>query len=396
MTTMPAAAQDAREILERYRRRALVVGLGGLGVFLLGGALWPMRIYQSWLFAVVFWLGVALGCMAIVMIQHVTGGAWGLAIRRILESGMRTIPAMALLFLPILFGLRKLYAWARPEQVAADPLLRHKAIYLNTGFFIGRAIFYFAVWSLLAWLLTRLSRRQDETGGGDRMIDRFQKLSGGGLLLFVFTMTFASVDWIMSLEPHWFSTIYAGLLMAGQAVSAFCLAIATAILLARTEPMSRILTPRVMHDLGKLLFAFVLVWAYFALSQFLIIWSGNLPEEIPWYLRRLSGGWEWVALAIVLFHFALPFLLLLSRNIKRGTKSLLRVALLIFAMRLLDLYWMMVPGFFKETSAHWMDLAAAVAVGGIWVFLFAGQLARVPLLPQRDPYLGEALAHAGE
>lgn len=381
--------------LQQVRRRAIVVGLLGLFLYGFGGFLWPGRVWHSWLFAWVFWAGVALGCLAIVMIQHITGGAWGLAIRRILEAGARTIPAMALLFIPVFFGMKKLYPWARPELVAANPHLQHKAPYLNPAFFTVRAVIYFIAWSLLAWLLSRWSRLQDETGD-ERYVDRFQKLSGGGLLVFVLTMTFASVDWVMSMEPHWFSTIYGGLLMAGFAVSAFCFAVAVAILLARVGPLERLVTPRVLHDLGKLLFAFVLVWAYFALSQFLIIWYGNLPEEIPWYERRFRGGWQWVGLVIILFHFALPFLLLLSRGVKKDSKRLFRVAVLVFVMRLVDLYWMVAPGFFHDTTIHWLDMAAVLGLGGIWVFLFTTELARVPVLPERDPFLKEALAHANE
>ena len=381
--------------LRRVRRRALVVAVLGLILYAFGATWWPGRAYHAWLFGYIFWLGVALGCLAIVMIQHITGGAWGLALRRILESGARTIPAMALLFVPVLFGMKKLYPWARPELVAANPHLQHKVPYLNPTFFTVRAAIYFACWSLLAWLLSRWSRRQDETGD-ERFVDRFQKLSAGGLLVFVLTMTFASVDWVMSMEPFWFSTIYGGLLMTGFAVSAFCFAVAVAILLARSGPLERLVTPKVLHDLGKLMFAFVMVWAYFALSQFLIIWYGNLPEEIPWYQRRFRGGWQWLGLVIILFHFALPFLLLLSRSVKRDSKRLLRVAVLVFVMRLVDLYWVVAPGYFHDNTMHWLDMAAVVGLGGLWVVLFTTELARVPPLPQRDPYLTEALAHAND
>jgi hypothetical protein len=356
--------------LRKVRRRALVVAVLGLALYAFGGFSWPGRAYHAWLFGYVFWLGVALGCLALVMIQHVTGGAWGLALRRILESGARTIPAMALLFVPVLFGMKRLYPWARPEVVAANPHLQHKVPYLNPAFFTLRALIYFVTWSLLAWLLSRWSRRQDATGD-ERYIDRFQKLSGAGLLAFVLTMTFASVDWVMSMEPLWFSTIYGGLIMSGFAVSAFCFAVGAAILLARSGPLKRLVTPKVLHDLGKLLFAFVMVWAYFALSQFMIIWYGNLPEEIPWYQRRFQAGWQWVGLAIIVFHFALPFLLLLSRSV-------------------------VAPGFFHHSTMQWVHMTGVVGVGGLGVALFTTELMRVPPLAQRDPYLAEALAHAND
>lgn len=380
-------------VLERARRLSLGFAAAGLIICAAGWFLRPVQFYHSWLFAWFFWLGVALGCLSIVMLQHVSGGAWGVVIRRLLEAGSRTIPAMGVLFLPLLFGLQALYPWARPDEVAADDVLLHKAAYLNVPFFLARAVIFFAAWSALAWILNRWSRHQDETG--DPGLDRkFQALSGGGLVLLVLTMTFAATDWLMSLEPHWFSTIYPLLLIAGQGVSAFCVVIAAAILLSRAGPLAEAIRPNHLHDLAKLLFAFILVWAYFALSQFLIIWSGNLPEEIPWYLRRLQGGWQYVGLAVILLHFALPFGLLLSRRVKRHAGRLLGVAILVLVMRHIDLYWMVAPvGSAEAWPVHWLDIGAALGVGGLWIHLFTRQVSRMPLLPQRDPYLKEALEH---
>ncbi len=389
---MPALAG-----LNRLRRPALAAACVGLLITLIGAWLDLDQFFRAYLFGWLFWAGVALGCLAIVMIQHVTGGAWGLVIRRILEAATRTLPWMALLFVPLLFGLPRLYAWARPGEVAADPLLQHKQPYLNVSFFTVRAAIYFASWIGLVWLLNRMSRAQDKTGD-EKLVRRFQLVSAPGLLLFVLTMTFASVDWVMSLEPHWFSTIYGVLLMSGMAVSAFSFAIAMLVLLAREEPLSGVITANHMHDLGKLLFAFVMVWAYFALSQFLIAYGGNLPEEIPWYLRRLQGGWEWVGLAVILLHFALPFLLLLMRRVKRDAGRLVKVALLVFGIRIVDLYWMMAPAWGEpgRFQVHWLDIGAPVALGGFWLWLFARELGRMPLLPMRDPYLQEALSDGHE
>ena len=382
--------------IQRARRIALLCGFAGLLPCALGAAIAPGRLFHAYLFAWVFWVGVPLGCLAILMIQHVTGGAWGLVIRRLLESGTRTLPMMGLLFVPLAFALPKIYLWARPAVIAVDPLLRQKSAYLNVPFFLARTAAYFIIWCGLAYILNRWTRRQDETGD-PRLARQLTLVSAGGMLAFVLAMTFASVDWVMSLEPHWFSTIYPLLIMAGQVVSAFCFVIAAAVLLSRFEPLSRAISPAHLHDLGKLLFAFVMVWAYFALSQFLIIWSANLPEEIPWYLRRLKGGWEWVGITVILLHFALPFGLLLVRRIKRTGSLLMRVAMLIFVMRLVDFYWMMAPGFDDgAVTAHWLDLAAAIGMGGLWVFFFVSQLPRLPLLPLRDPFLAEAMSHCDE
>jgi hypothetical protein len=275
----------------------------------------PVQFYRSYLVAWLFWLGLALGSLAILMINHITGGAWGAAIRRLLESAARTMPLLALLFLPIALGVRELYEWARPDVVAHDPILQHKSLYLNVPFFLGRAALYFVAWSAVAFFLARWSLVQD-SARDDRPAIWLEQLSRGGLLLLGMTGSFASVDWMMSLEPHWFSTIYGFLFMGGCVLGALAFAIAMASAIADRPPLSEVITPSTLQDLGKLLFAFVMLWAYFSLSQFLIIWSADLPEEIPWYLRRLSGGWRLIILGVIGAQFLLPFVLLLSRRLK--------------------------------------------------------------------------------
>jgi hypothetical protein len=392
--TVPAdaAAPDMR----RLGRGALAVGIGGAVLCAIGWGVSPGQFFRSYLVAYLFWLGIALGCLGILMLQHLTGGAWGIVIRRLLESGARTLPLLALLFVPILFGLQELFVWARPEAVAADEILQHKSLYLNVPFFIVRAVVYFAAWTGLAWLLCRWSARQDATGD-PRLIRKLGTLSGPGIVIYVLTMTFASVDWVMSLEPHWFSTIFGGLLVAGQALAAMAFVIAALSLLAGRKPLAGVIGSAHFHDLGKLLLAFVMVWSYFAFSQFLIIWAGNLPEEIPWYLSRLTGGWEWLGLALVIAQFAAPFLLLLSRDFKRNANRLARVAALVVLLRLLDMYWMIAPAFDPGAFAiHWLDIVAPLGLGGIWLAVFVWQLGRMPLLPLRDEYLPEAIGHGHE
>jgi len=375
------------------RLRAWAMGLGAAGIVVAAAGAWiaPERFFRAYLFAYMFWLGIALGCLGILMLQHVTGGVWGLMVRRLLEAGARTIPFMALMFVPLAVGVHRLYPWADPALVAHDEILQHKAIYLNTPFFLVRALLYFAIWSTFAWLLSRWSRRQDETGDAS-LTRRFQMLSAGGLVVYVVVITLAATDWVMSLQPHWFSTIFGILLMAGEGVAAFCFVILMAVMLASVKPLDRIMTPERVADLGTMLFTFVMVWAYFSFSQYLIIWSGNLPEEIPWYLERLKGGWEWVGLSLIVVHFALPFLLLLMRRVKKNTRRLVAVAILLFVMRFVDTYWMMgPPDGVENLSVGWIDLAATAGLGGLWVFLYLRQLAGVTLLPMRDPYLLEAL-----
>ncbi|HEX2339164.1 MAG TPA: hypothetical protein VHI98_01675 [Vicinamibacterales bacterium] len=353
------------------------------------------QFLRSYLIGFMFWVGVALGSLAILMLHHLTGGAWGLVVRRHLEAASRTMPFLTLAFLPIAIGVRALYIWARPEVMAADPILQEKQLYLNVPFFLARAVIYFAVWNLLVYVINRWSLEQDAGGrqpvGSER---KFRQLSAPGLMAYGLTITFASVDWVMSLDPHWFSTIFGVLFMGAQALSAMAFAIVALAATSRYEPLEEIVEPSHFHDLGKLLFAFVMLWAYFSFSQFLIIWSGNLPEEIPWYVERLLGGWGTVALVVSIGSFVLPFLLLLSRDIKRNPVAIGTIAGLVLVVRVVDLIWMIAPrpghhGF----PIHWLDVTLPLALGGLWLALFARELTRRRLLAVNDPYFEEVFAH---
>ena len=380
--------------LELLRRRSLVVGVAATIICLIGAFLSPASFYRSYLVSYVFLVGIALGCLAVGMLHHVTGGAWGVVIRRLLEAASRTLPVLLVLFLPITFGIRHLYVWARPEAVAADHLLQHKAPYLNVPFFIARTVLYFLVWMGFMLWTERLVRQQDRTGDPD-LPRRLQKLGAAGLVAYGLTVTLAAVDWLMSLDPHWYSTMYGIYLLGGQALSAFAFMIPVALYLSRRKPLDAVLKPRHFHDWGKLLLAFVMLWAYFSYSQFLIIWSGDIPEEVAWYTARTQGAWKWVALAIVLLHFALPFLLLLSRDLKRSAPRLAALAALLLFMRYVDLYWQAVPAFHAEARAfHWLYVVMPLALGGIWLSVFAWQLGKRPLVPLGDPALEEAMADA--
>jgi hypothetical protein len=382
--------------IDRLQQIALGVGLLGGLACLVGLALDPHQFFRSYLFAYLFWAGVAVGCMSIVMIHHLSGGLWGLVIRRLLEAGTRTLLVVALLFIPVALGMGRLYPWVHPGE---DKLLQYKAVYLNVPFFLGRAAFYFATWLTLAHFLNKWSRQLDE-GEDPKVSRRLQGLSGAGLIVLGLTITFSSVDWAMSLAPHWFSTIYGILFMVGQVLSAMALVIVLLAFLGGERPLSEAVRPGPVHDLGKLLLAFVMLWAYVNLSQFLITWSGNLAEEAPFYIHRLQGGWQWVALALVVFHFALPFLLLLSRNLKRDARLLGLLAVGVFLVRLLDLYWLVAPDLIGHgheavglgVAVHWLDVAAPLGLGGIWLFFFAQTLRDRPLLPVGEPEIRALLA----
>ncbi len=380
--------------LWRFQQRALLIGIIGLMPCIVGAFLSPAQFFRAYLLAYVFWIGIALGCMAIIMISHLSGGAWGVVIRRLLESATRTLPLMILLFVPLVFGLQDLYAWARPEVMATDELLQQKRLYLNIPFFLLRAVLYFVAWGSVAYFLNKWSLEQDQRAADPQPTRRLRLLSGPGLVLYGLAITFAAIDWLMSLEPHWYSTIFGATLMVGQGLNALAFVIVAAALLADRQPLSQVLSPAHFQDLGSLLLAFVMLWTYMAFSQWLLIWSGNLPEENFWYVHRLQGGWQWIGVVLIVFHFALPFLLLLSRDLKRNARALATVAGAIMVMRFIDLFWVIVPAFYPTGfHIHWMDIAAPIGLGGLWLAMFIWQLGERPLLPLHDPNLQEAIAH---
>jgi hypothetical protein len=391
------ALSDTADIA-RLQQRGLITGVGGLVVGAIGALLQPDQLLPSWLIGFMFCLGLSMGSLTLLMMQHMSGGQWGLVARRVFEAGSRLLPYCALLFIPIVFFLPQLYLWARPDAVRADEILQHKAPYLNVWFFIIRAVVYFLIWVFCATNLNRWSAAQDrgEVGVTEADTRRFRVISAPGLLAYVLTMSLAAIDWLMSLDPHWYSTIFGFIIIAGQALCALSFSVAVLALLAEgTPPMSSVLRAGHFHDLGKLMLAFVMLWAYFSFSQFLIIWAGNLPEEIPFYLDRMRYGWQYVSLLIVVGHFFLPFFLLLSRDLKRRPRLLARVAWFIVAIRLVDLIWLIAPPFSHEGSfpISVANVAIPVGLAGVWLFLFAGQLRRYALVPVNDPYFKEMLAH---
>lgn len=371
---------------DAMRRRAVAVGGVALAVSILGGLVSRTAFFQAYLLGYLFWTGIAVGCLGLLMLHHLVSGRWGYAVQRLLEAAVRTLPLMALLFVPLLFGLRDLYVWARPEVVATDALLQHKQPYLNGPAFVGRTLFYFLVWIGAGTLLTMLSARQDQGVGVGPLTRRMQVVSGPGLLLYGFTVTFAAFDWVMSLEPHWYSSIYGVVFLGGQALLALAFITRVAVCLGGRSHLQSVLGPAVLHDLGNLLLAFVMFWAYVAFSQFLIIWSGNLPEETHWYLHRLHGGWGVLAYLLIGLQFVVPFLLLLSRTTKRRAPLLGAIAVGILVMRLVDLFWLVAPALHPEgIHLHWLDLVLPVGLGGIWLAAFLTRLKSRPLLAERDP-----------
>ena len=390
----------APPVAKTIQGRSLIIGLVFAAISLGLAFFRSDEFFRAYLLAYMAWLGVTLGSMAILMIRHLTGGGWGMVIRRILGAAMRCLPLMAILFVPILFGLPKLYIWARPLDTIADKHLREHLqelarTYLTVHGFIIRAAIYLAIWNLLSYLLTKWSREQDTPPLRDNSA-RFKVVSGPGLILYAFTISFAAIDWVMSIDPSWVSTIYGLLILIGELLSAMCFAVVVERILVNYKPMSELVTPDFVQDHGKWMLTFIMVWAYFSFSQWLIIWSGNLPEEITWYMRRLNGGWGYIGLFLALFQFCVPFVFLLSRPFKRDIRRLVWLAVWVMLMRYLDLFWIIEPKFSRTLNLTLADIVVPVAMGGLWLAYFFRNLNSLPLLPEYDVFAKEVLEPAHE
>ena len=393
--------------IEARRSRALVIGAGALLLCAVGFFLNRDQFFRAWLIGYMLWLGVALGSMGLMMIHHLSGGAWGMVVRRVWEASSRTLPLLTVLFIPVALGLNRLYPWTHSELMQTDEVLRHKSVYLNPTFFLARAAVYFIGWNLIAWRMTALSRAQDE--GKIEATRSMQRLSGGGLVFLALSITFVGVDWFMSLNPDFYSTMFGFLFMNYLGLAGLAFTIIMAAYLRRTEPMSALFRPSHFADYGKLTLAFVMMWAYFQFSQYLLVYAANLKEEIPYVLTRIDGGWQYLAIFLVIFQFAVPFSLLLSRPLKRSPQRLVKVAVFLLIMRVIDTFMYVTPEFSAAGAnrwfvagehqsvffVNWLDIVTPIAIGGIWFWMFFTQLRQRPLLPIGDPYLAAALESSG-
>lgn len=374
------------------QRTALIVGVLGLAATLIELRN-PTQFHRSYLFAYEFWISLPLGCLGLLMLHHLSGGKWGLHVRRLAEAGSYTFPVMALLFIPNLLGMKVLYPWARPELVASDALLQYKRPYLNPTAFTIRAIIYFAILIYLGTRLNGLARKYDETRDS-KLLSRMGRTSGPGLVVWSGVVTWASIDWVMSLEPHWFSTIYGFVFIVIAALTALAFMVFVGTFLAHREPMASLATPVQWNDMGNLLLAFVMLWTYLSFDQFLIIWTGNMKDEIPWYVSRAARGWGAMALFLVIFYFAVPFLFLLQRAVTRRMNLLASLAFALVLVGMVDVYWQVVPAFDSQGPRfHFSDITADIGIGGIWVAVFLWRLKSRPLMPVHDRSFEEVAAH---
>ena len=375
----------------RAKSLLLIIGVIGLAGCAIGWITTPREFFIAYLFGHFFFLGLSLGSLGLLMIHHLTAGRWGYAVRRFLESAVGNLPMLALLFTPIFLGLPYLYPWMDPSVVAASDALRQKQFYLNTPGFVIRTAIIFAIWIVIARLLLKWSAEQDAIVSVEPT-RKMRKLSGPGLVIYPVTMTFAAVDWLMSMETDWYSTMFPVLLCIGQILSALALVILLLAWVARSSPLSPLASEDTFHKLGNLLLAFTMMWAYLAFGQLLVIWSGNLPQEISWYLHRVSDGWRWIAVSIAVFHFFVPFILLLMRPIKKRRCVLASVAACLFIAHIVAIWWTIAPSIYgKQFYVSWIALAAFLGIGGIWSAAFLRNLERRPLVPLNDPRLALAV-----
>jgi hypothetical protein len=385
---------QAPAVAQRMQQRSLIIGLVFSAICGALAFVWPDQFFRAYLLAYVFWTVISMGALSILMITHVTGGIWGLVIRRQLEAAAGVFPLMAVLFLPIIAGMSRLYIWVHPENYPADKqLARISHLWMTSNGFVVRAVIYFVVLIGLTFLLTRASTAQDRSSSYK---PAFRLISGPGLIIYSFVISFAIIDWVMSLDPHWISTIYGAIFIAGGLLSCMCLMVVVESIFARYEPVKEYLRPKEVHDHGKWILAFTMLWAYFSFSQLIITWAGNLPHEITWYTRRLYNGWQFVGLALFVFHFAVPFLLLLSRPFKRKTETMIWVAAWQLIMCYVDTFWHIEANFSKMFQVTLLDFLTPVAIGGLWMWLFFRNLRQRPLLPLHDPNLPELLEPAHE
>jgi hypothetical protein len=373
--------------LAKLQRIIMVVGLVGLALTVAGAFVNRTQFFFSYLFGCLFWLGLSLGCFLVTMIHQLAGGRWGYPIRRFLEAGFLVLPLMLLLFVPIFFGLGDLYPWARSAEVSAEKVLRQRHGYQNAWAYITRAIIFMLVWIWMAWCLRKWSLQQDRTDDA-APTRKARALSGPGIVVYGLLGTLAYVDWIMSLETHWYSTMFAVIIIIGQILVAYAFCVVLLSLFKKHEQLSSVVTKTHYHHLGNLLLAFVMFWTYVSFGQLLIVYSGDLPQELKWYLHRMAGNWKIIITALALFHFFVPFYLLLFRTVKRHVAPLTGLAGVLFVLHIVEAYWLVMPALHPDRlEISWMDFTAPVGIGGVWFAFFLSRLRSAPLVLLKDPGL---------
>jgi len=373
--------------------RSLGIGVLGLLLTVVGYFAKTEQFFFSYLTAYLFWVSITLGALFLVLLFHLTGTMWGVVLRRVLETLMMILPVMAIFFIPVLFGAHDLYHWSHADAVAHDPILSRKAGYLNLPFFIIRSAFYFTVWYLIARKLYKTSLAMD-FGATPAHLKTLKKVSAPGMIIFALTTTFASFDWIMSLYPHWYSTIFGLYFFSGGLVAALVFMIYIGLYMNKRGVLDKIISVEHYHDLAKFTFGFIIFWGYMGFSQYMLIWYANIPEETIFYLNRWEGTWPIITMTTVFGHFVIPFVGFLSRSSKRNFAYLKYMALFILVMHWIDLYWLVMPTLHQAGIKFCIfDFTALAGIGGIFMWLFWTQLSKHPLVPFGDPKFEESVKH---
>ncbi|MBD3377187.1 hypothetical protein GF406_19310 [candidate division KSB1 bacterium] len=372
-------------------RISLIIGAVFLALSVIGFFVDKNQFFFSYQVAFTFWLSIGLGGLFLTLLHHVFGATWSIVLRRIMETIMSVLPWMVLFFLPMLLGLHELFHWTHSDAVAHDPLLQQKQPYLNVPFFIIRAVIYFSVWIYLARWFYKKSVDQDKEYD-HKQAHRLRQVAAPAIILFALTLTFAAFDWMMSLDPHWYSTIYGVYYFAGSTLATISILIIFTRTIQAKGGMKNVLNLDHYHDMGKMLFTFVVFWAYIAFSQYFLIWYANIPEETLYYFHRWEGNWKTISLIIVFGKFVIPFLILITRSSKRNLTFLTTISLWLLLMQWLDLYWMIMPTLHPHsTHFSWLDVTTLLGIGGVFVGLFFNKVQKQEIVPVNDPKLPQSL-----
>jgi hypothetical protein len=373
--------------LARFQRLCLLIGVVALSVTAVGVFVNRTQFFFSYLYSYLFWLGLSLGCFLITMMHQLAGGRWGYPTRRFFEAGFLVLPLMLLLLIPIFFGLSDLYPWARPADLAAEKVLRLRHAYQNGWGYVLRSVLFLLLWIGMSVCLRKWSLQQDQTDDA-APTRKARALSGPGIVAYCLLGTLAYIDWVMSLESHWYSTIFAVIIVIGQILVAYAFSVILLALFRDHEPFAAVLTQTHFHQLGNLLLAFVMFWTYVSFGQLLIVYSGDIPEELKWYLHRIAGNWRFIVGSLALLHFFVPFYLLLFRTMKRRIAPLAILASVLFVMHLVQTYWLVMPALHRQqVIVSWMDFTAPIGIGGVWLAFFMSRLRAAPLILLKDPGL---------
>ncbi|MBN2412524.1 hypothetical protein JXQ31_12620 [candidate division KSB1 bacterium] len=369
------------------QRFFFLAGAAGIILSVIGYLFNARQFFYSWLTSFAFWMSIALGGLFLTLLHHLTGSVWSVVLRRLFETLMKILPLLILFFIPVALGIHELYHWSHEDAVAGDLLLQKKSPYLNVPFFIVRTVLYFFIWFLLGRGLYKNSISQDKQHE-EKYLSGMKRTSALGVILFAVTISFAAFDWLMSLNAHWYSTIFGVYYFAGSTMAVLAFITLLAIIFRGRGILEKEITVEHYHDLGKLLFTFTVFWGYIAFSQYFLIWYANIPEETVWYQHRWVGSWKAVSLLLVFGHFVVPFFTLMIRASKRNLKLLIPMTIWILLMHWVDLYWIVLPSLYTQgVYLSWIDFTTFIGIGGIFTGAFFIQLGKHALVPVNDPKL---------